>query len=453
MDELKQNGATSSVQSGRKSIRQKFAASLSLKLLGIFLAGSLVLLLLVGSLFRFGFERQSLSTAAPLLQHYVDYLSEDLGNPPQVARAQDLTERWPITIRIFDQTRDIRWASDDRLEQPRVRAWHPGKEQKNTLNERVYWDHGTAMIKREIGGAEVFFGVRFRPTGAPWLMLAFFALVLAAIGGFYGLTRRLFAPIKQIESGIVRIGDGELKYRIELDRSDELGLLAGRVNQMAGQLESMLQAKRDLLLAISHELKSPLARSRVTLALIEDSEYHQPLLNDQREMQALIDGIIEAERSQGDYSLLRRQPTDMVVLVGRVLSHLDGGDTILCQFQPEAIQADIDAMQIERLLRNLLENALRYNNAEIGPVSLYCELKSDGLYLQVSDHGAGIESQHISRLTEAFYRADPSRERKSGGLGLGLYLCQAVVDAHGGEMIIHSELGDGVRVACRIPLN
>ena len=222
---------------------------------------------------------------------------------------------------------------------------------------------------------------------------------------------------------------------------------------MAGQLESMLQAKRDLLLAISHELKSPLARSRVTLALIEDSEYHQPLLNDQREMQALIDGIIEAERSQGDYSLLRRQPTDMVVLVGRVLSHLDGGDTILCQFQPEAIQADIDAMQIERLLRNLLENALRYNNAEIGPVSLYCELKSDGLYLQVSDHGAGIESQHISRLTEAFYRADPSRERKSGGLGLGLYLCQAVVDAHGGEMIIHSELGDGVRVACRIPLN
>lgn len=453
MDELEVNTQGQVRPRGVKALKRKFGASLSLKLLGIFIAGSLVLMLLLGGLFRFGLDRQSLSAAAPLLNHYLHYLVKEVGDPPDVARAKALSTRWPITIRIFDERRTIRWASDGRIHQPRLREWRRNGDKISPIGGHIYWDHGTALLKRQIGGANVYFGLRFRPDGPPWFLLVFASLVLLAIFGFYWFTRRLFAPIRQIESGIGRIGDGDLSHRIELDRRDEFGSLATRVNQMAEQLETMLQAKRDLLLAISHELKSPLARSRVSLALIEDSEYYQPLLDDQREMQALIDGIIEAERTQGHHALLNRQPTDLNALVGRVLSRFDDANGILSRFNPLSIQANVDSMQIERLLRNLLENALRYNDAEQGAVQLICTLSEHDLSLQVIDHGPGIEAQHLDRLTEAFYRADPSRERSSGGLGLGLYLCQAVVDAHRGTMSITSKPGQGARVSCCIPLS
>lgn len=453
MDELKPNEHDQGRYPGAKALKRRFGASLSLKLLGIFFGGSLVLIMLLGSLFRFGLDRQSLSAAAPLLNHYTHYLVKELGDPPDVARAKALSARWPITIRIFDTGRDIRWASDGRFHQPRLREWSHKQDNVSPSGGGIYWDHGTALIKRQIGNANVYFGLRFRPAGPPWFLLVFVCLVLLAIFGFYWFTRQLFAPIGQIESGIARIGDGELSHRIELDRSDELGLLAGRVNQMAEQLESMLQAKRDLLLAISHELKSPLARSRVSLELIENSEYYPALLDDHREMQMLIDGIIEAERTQGHYALLKRQLTDLNVLLDRVMYRLDDADAVIVSFQPLSIRANVDPVQIERLLRNLLENALRYNDPNQGPVQLILTLSELDLHIEVIDHGPGIEAQHIDRLTEAFYRADPSRERKSGGLGLGLYLCQAVVDAHRGTMSINSKPGQGARVSCRILLS
>jgi len=435
-----------------KKIRRRVSASLSLKLLGIFIGGSIVLIILLSTLFRYGLERQSASAAAPLLNHYLHYLEKEIGRPPQISRAKVLSDRWPITIRIFDPARNLRWASDGRLREPSLREWRaPVREAKDTQG-RIYWDHGTALVKRRIGSTNVYFGMRFRPPGAPWFLFIVAGLVLLAIFGFYWFTRRLFAPIKKIESGVSRIGEGELKYRLEVSRTDELGALAERVNQMAAQLENLLQGKRDLLLAISHELKSPMARSRVSLALLEPSAYQQALLDDQREMQALIDGIIDAERSQGNYALLQRVPTDMQALITQLVARFERPDEIDVRLECQDRLLSIDAFQIERLLRNLLENALRYNDLSKGPVQLLCTFENDEMQLQVIDHGQGIEAQHIGRLTEAFYRADPSRERNSGGLGLGLYLCQAVVDAHQGEMSIHSKPGQGIRVLCRIPL-
>jgi len=206
-----------------------------------------------------------------------------------------------------------------------------------------------------------------------------------------------------------------------------------------------------LLLAISHELKSPLARSRVTLALLEESGYQQALLQDQVEMQGLIDGIISAERNQGDFALLQCEATDIKSLLGALLLNFTQAEKIDVKFPGGPVLANIDAGQIERLLRNLLGNALRYNRGEFGPVRLDAYIENQDLVLEVADHGPGIEAQHIERLTDAFYRVDTSRERGTGGLGLGLYLCQAVVDAHAGSLHIASEPGVGTKVTCRFP--
>ncbi len=437
-----------------RRLRHRFAASLSLKLIAIFVGGSIALAILMGALSQFGLERQFLSTARPLLDHYVFFLAKEVGTPPSVRRASALAEKWPITIRIFDRQRNIRWASDGRAFEPhdrRLEGQQGLRSAQKARSGRVYWDHGTVLLKRRAGAATVYYGIRLRPAGTPWFPILFISLVLLGLYGFYLLTRRLFAPIETIQEGITKIGAGQLDHRIDMNRSDELGSLADHVNNMARQLELMLQAKRDLLLAISHELKSPLARSRVTLALLDDTGYQQALLRDQIEMQRLIDGIIDAERNQGDYALLHREQTDIKALLKRLISGFERSEEIELVLDSDPVQANVDANQIERLLRNLLENALRYNRPVQGPITLEARRDKTDLLLIVSDHGPGIEAPHIKRLTEAFYRVDSSRERNSGGLGLGLYLCQAVIDAHGGSLEISSVTGEGTTVECRIP--
>ncbi len=429
--------------------RDKFGASLSLKLIGIFVGGSIALVMLIGSVSRFGLERQVFMTARPVLSHYIEYLSDEVGTPPSTARAEEITERWPLIIRIFDPVQDLRWASDGKVREPRINEHR--KDRKFGRRRAVFWDHGTVFLRKNAGEARVYYGLRLRHGGPPWVPLAFISLVLLGLVGFYLLTRKLFAPIQQIETGIAKIGDGQLDHRITIKRRDELGRLADQVNQMAKQLGGMMQAKRDLLLALSHELKSPLARSRVTLALLEDTEERDALLDDQQEMQRLIDQIIAAERTQGDFAIIHRESTDMRALIEGVVAKFEPPNVIEISVSLDE-PVNVDSGQIERLLRNLLENALRYNRPEIGPVKLNCDKEAGQMVLVVADHGPGVEAQHLDRLTEAFYRADASRERKTGGLGLGLYLCQAVVNAHKGTLEISSEVGQGMRVTCRIPV-
>lgn len=432
-----------------KRFRRKISASLSLKLISIFVGGSIALMMIIGGLSQFGLERHFLSTARPVLSHYIEYLSEEVGTPPSIENAQRLTKSWPLTIRIFRPSENVRWASDGRVREPRLKKQRSRKRFKG--RGPVYWDHGTVFMRKDAADAAVYYGLRFRPSGPPWVPLIFMGLVLLGLYGFYLLTRRLFSPIKTIEAGISKIGEGQLDHRIKVDRNDELGALAQHVNQMAEHFEGMMQAKRDLLLAISHELKSPLARSRVSLALLPESEQQQALLDDQLEMQRLIDQIIEAERSQGDFATIHRASTDMQTLIERVIASFEQATEIKTSIAVSE-EVNVDKVQIERLLRNLLENALRYNRPELGAVGVSVMMEESDLVLLVRDHGAGIKANHIGRLTEAFYRADTSRVRKTGGLGLGLYLCQAVVNAHGGSLEISSELGQGTQVRCRIPL-
>ena len=436
---------------GLRRIGHRFAASLSLKLIAIFVAGSIFLAVLMGSLSRFGLERQFLTTARPLLKHYVHFLAKEVGSPPSIERARLLTDKWPVTIRIFDPQRSIRWASDGRLREPRT-SRKAGFMNKGR-HARAFWDRGTVLLKRQVGSARVYYGFKVRPAGTPWFVLVFLGLILLGLFGFYLSTRRLFAPIKTIQEGINMIGDGQLGHRIDVQRRDELGALAAHVNDMAAQLELMLQAKRDLLLAISHELKSPMARSRVTLELMDDTKYKNALLRDQQQMLELIEGIIDAERNQRNVERLLRQPTDLTVLVEKVVNGFELPDKIAIEMHPAQQIVNVDAAQIERLLRNLLENALCYNRDEFGPVKIAIKLDKQTLQMVVSDHGPGIDGHHIKRLTEAFYRVDASRERNTGGMGLGLYLCQTVIEAHRGTLTISSKPGTGTAVECRIPVD
>src|SRR5690606_16795651 len=114
--------------------------------------------------------------------------------------------------------------------------------------------------------------------------------------GCYFAVRWLVKPIQWIQKGTARLGQGDLNYRINADRHDDLGALAADINHMADDVRDMLEAKQQLLLAISHELRSPLTRAKVALEFLEDSQVKHDLLGDMREMEHLIADLLESER-------------------------------------------------------------------------------------------------------------------------------------------------------------
>ena len=228
---------------------------------------------------------------------------------------------------------------------------------------------------------------------------------------------------------------------------------------MAHSLNAMLDAKRALLLAMSHELRSPLTRARVNVELLDDSPERKALLRDLTEMGNQITALLEGERLADGHSALHTETVGLVALATEagaadatahpaaapVLLRLDTGSFI--------VQADTTRLRL--LLRNRLQNARRFGqpdpHASLGthtsaPELFMRRLKDGRTALGVRDHGPGVPPAQLPQLAQAFYRPHGARTRSSGGVGLGLYLCRLVALAHGGELQI-SDAQPGLRVA------
>ena len=440
-----------------KNPLQALKTNLSLKLMAIFLVGGLLLSILIGGVTDFGFERLFVSQIRPHFIHYIRQIHQDIGSPPNLQKAKQIAAERPIIIRIFSDK--VNWASDGKLVRPQPRRRHekPFIKRRNIDKERppgarrVFFDQGNIFILRNSPSHQTYYGLKVRPGRVAWLPIIVGLLVLFALFAFYRLTRRLFSPLKEIQQGVRLIGEGQLGYQIKVNRKDELGELAVRVNKMSLDLAQMMQAKRDMLLALSHELKSPLARSRVSLELLDKSDLQQTLISDQKQIERLIDEVLESERLYSDHALLHRSVTDLPALVHSILTQdLVGADKIETTYKGDLSAVLVDTNKIRRLIRNLLDNALYYHRQERGEIQLSITVQKNDLLIKVVDQGEGIEPKHIKHLTEAFYRADPSRAKNTGGLGLGLYLCKLIAQAHEGRIEINSELGKGTTVLVQI---
>jgi signal transduction histidine kinase len=202
------------------------------------------------------------------------------------------------------------------------------------------------------------------------------------------------------------------------------------------------------MLAISHELRSPLTRSKVALEFLEDNSIRQNLLEDIEEMERLITDILESEALNTRHASLRREEAELSGIVRSILETDFSHQAHRIEFLAPTnyFAGEFDLTRIRLLLRNLLENALRYSPEEGEPVRIELGKQGKGVFIRVTDHGPGIPAEHLERITEPFYRADPARSRHTGGFGLGLYLCRRIAEAHGGELLIRSQPGQGAEV-------
>lgn len=286
--------------------------------------------------------------------------------------------------------------------------------------------------------------------GEGLLVLVAIMASLVALAACYVFVKRLFRPIEMIKTGAVRIGNGDLNYRLPKTRTHQFNDLVMAINKMAGDLGELLEAKRQLLLAISHELRSPLTRARVSLEFVEESEVKADLKADIADMERLVTDLLESERLGDGHQTLRLEPVPLVEFLDLVLGEQfpDPQKQLHVAVPNEEFEASIDPVRIRLLIKNLVQNALRYAEYQ---VSVSLEILETGWQLDVADDGPGIPLDELDRLTEPFYRVDPSRQRRTGGIGLGLHLCRLIAEAHGGHLAIHSQPGRGTRVRLQMP--
>lgn len=447
-----------------RRMRHALGHSIKLRLLLVFLLLALAMAVTFISGAQRAFSVGWREAARPLLMDYVDRLVADVaaGGTPSVARASAITQRLPLTISI--QGPQVQWRSHPPRDGEETASDRPGDD---VHRDRERWggdkDWQRLLTRSTADGHQISIGINEQAFDRQTNLIGYTltALLLLTLLAFLYL-RHLLRPLDAIGAGARRFGLGDFSQPIPVrrpTRPDELGQLAGTINTMGQDIREMLDAKRALLLAISHELRSPLTRARLNTELLPETDdvtpQRQALQRDLGEMGQLITDLLETERLSGPRAGLHREPTDLPALAREVLAELatarpEAADVVV-RVEGALPAVALDRTRMRLLLRNLLDNALRHNASAAGPVRLTLAVESGRLRLTVRDHGPGVPEDVIPQLGQPFYRPDSARTRHAGGVGLGLNLCRLVAQAHGGTLRIRNAQ-PGLEVVVELPV-
>lgn len=278
-----------------------------------------------------------------------------------------------------------------------------------------------------------------RPPKFGWLFaLGLLALTFAV--GAYPLVRRITRRLENLQNSVEALGAGALDARVRVEGKDEVANLAVSFNRTAQRIENLVKSQRQMLATASHELRSPLARMRLALELLEREdrpELREQIKKDIRELDDLVGEILLATRLQAIGDLERDAPVDITALLA------DEASRFGVKVKDKPVTVDGDARLLRRMIRNLLENAQRYAGGKTIEASVRRE-PGGVIVLRVEDHGPGVAEDERERIFEPFYRARGSRETGEG-FGLGLALVKQIAERHSGDVLCLPRPGGGTR--------
>ncbi len=299
--------------------------------------------------------------------------------------------------------------------------------------------------------------------GFPWsYVLPMSALILVLVGAAsVWFSRRLAQPLDQLATAARRFGAGDTTARARLARRDEMGDLGRAFDEMADRTAALLHAQRQLMADVSHELRTPLARIRVALELAaEDSGAAQDVLADVGvdldEIDQLIEDILTTARLDIEHARLERRPARLGELAERAAQRFTArhpGRKLETEVGADR-EIECDPALLRRALDNLLDNAAKYS--EPGTAVRLVVDESAGpagprARFAVVDRGIGMSAEELERAGTPFWRADGSRTRRTGGVGLGLALARRIARAHGGDVTLQSAPGQGTTARIEVP--
>ncbi len=297
---------------------------------------------------------------------------------------------------------------------------------------------------------------------AGWLIAAGAGILAAGLLGAWFLAGGALRPVEAIGAAASRISASTLSERIRADETDsELGRLVGVLNSAFARLEAAFAEQRQFTADASHELRTPIAVliSETQAALNRErsaAEYRETVetcLATAQQMRRLTQSLLELARFDAGQAPLARTPFDLAECA-RDCADLtrpiaaEHGLRLACHLAQAPTVGDAD--RCAQVILNLLHNAVEHSDAG-GEVTLTTREEPAEAVLSVSDTGRGIAPEDLPHIFERFYRADKSRARARGQAGLGLAICKAIVDAHGGRIDVESEPGKGTRFTVRLP--
>jgi two-component system sensor histidine kinase BaeS len=315
------------------------------------------------------------------------------------------------------------------------------------------------LAGEKIGSLEVRFFPRdradlFNKRSIRFLLIAFLTMGGLAVFASIVFSRKLTLPIKRLEEQTRSIREGDFTGRVDLSGIDEIGSLSHSFNEMADDLQLQESLRRKLIANIAHELRTPLAAMRGELEgmidgmLASDEDQLRSLYEETGRLRNMLDGIDDLTQAQASYLTLEKQQVELAGFLGNI------GDRFRARAVEEGVRIQVeveegstawaDPDRLSQIVINLLENAIRAT-PESGIVTLRSGPEEKGAFIEVDDTGEGIEEKDIPVIFERFYSGP------GGGLGLGLTIVRELVDAHKGEITVHSEVGKGTKVRVTLP--
>ena len=286
------------------------------------------------------------------------------------------------------------------------------------------------------------------------------ASALAALVGALLLTRWILGPLERLRAASARLAGGELTARASESGPRELLELGGAFNEMAGSLEQLFDARRQLVAWASHDLRTPLASLRAMVEALEDGlasqEEYLPAIREQLDtLSVLVEDLFELARIDAGVLTLELHDARLGDLVAGCLRALDAEARarnihLAAHVDPADPTVRIAPEKIERVLLNLLTNAVRHTPSD-GAVSVVVRPEPEHVVVAVEDTGDGLTPTAARRMFERFWRDDEARTRGTGGAGLGLAIARGLVQAHGGAMWAENRSSGGARVAFTLP--
>lgn len=417
-----------------KSLQTRLHRSVFVQLVAVMLSTAAALLFLVIFFFGVLVNPTVSSLVGRLIAEHTRVLASQ---SPDLPAAREISGRLDVQIRYEGPAGT--WQTAELPTIAEIRSWPGGGALAHFSWGRDYY-----VVPAPDGGAYLF-AWRFRQPLRQahrvllWLLLLFVAGVLLAA---HAVLRRLLRPLRSLHEGVTRLSEGHLDVSLPNRTRDEFGVLTEAFNQMVGRIRDMLSARDQLLLDVSHELRSPLTRMKVALALLPDGDKKRSLAADVVEMEAMITELLELERLRNGSSIRTSRQDLALILREMAESFRDHPPGVRLSPLPEIV-LEIDADRIRTVLRNLLENAIKYSLPDSGPVEISIMDQGEAVVVRVADDGPGIPASDLPQLFEPFFRVDRSRSKKSGGYGLGLSICKRIMEAHGGGIAVTNNSGRG----------
>lgn len=291
------------------------------------------------------------------------------------------------------------------------------------------------------------------------LVVGIVSILGAAVVALF-FARRLATPITNTIEAAHAISEGDYSIRVnEKTQTEELAKLEVSINQMARALESQEALRKQLTTDVAHELRTPLTNVATHLEMMIDDiwepsqERLQSTYDEVGRITKLVDDLTRLSQAENDHLALERSTFDMTELTRAVAADFsplfaERSLTYTVEGEPATISGDRNRLQ--QVLINLMSNALKYTEPG-GSVAIRTTLTKESCITTVSDTGIGIPADELPLIFERFYRTDKSRDRATGGTGIGLTIASSIIKAHGGTLTAHSAPGEGTTFTITLP--